>query len=293
MSEAFFWRMKSFKALKIVLVLAAAFFLGGCFLLNKFVYTDKELAEHYQNKAVKPVYKDLQFLGRRLHYAVMERSDTLPLLIFIHGAPGAWYGYLNLMDDSLLQTRFKMVSLDRLGYGKSNYGKAELSVQMQALEVKRIIEEENSTGRKVLLVGRSYGAPIAAWYAIHYPQNVEKLLMISPVIDPDKEKFYWFSKIGRWALVQAMLPDLLNVATEEKYSHSAEMRKMLPQWGKLYSTTYVITGASDDLADTANFSFAKRHLVNCRGTFIKLKNTGHQVTRQHPEVIKEILLKRE
>lgn len=262
-------------------------------MLNRFIYTDKELAEHYQNRAVKPVYKDIEFLGRQLHYVVMSHNDTLPLLVFVHGAPGAWYGYLNLLDDSLLQTRFKMVSLDRLGYGKSNYGKAELSVQMQSLEIKRIIEEENGTGKKVFLVGRSYGAPIAAWYAIHYPQNVEKLLMISPVIDPDKEKFYWFSDIGKWWLVQALLPDLLNVATQEKYSHSAEMRKMLPQWKRLYTPTYVITGASDNLADTANFSFAKRNLINCRGTFIKLANTGHQVTRQHPELIKEILLKKE
>lgn len=268
-------------------------FLGSCYMLNRYIYTDQELEEHYKDRALKPVYKRLDFLGRKLHYATISHSDTLPLLVFVHGAPGAWYGYLNLMDDSLLQTRFKMVSLDRLGYGKSNYGKAELSVQMQALEVKRIIEEENTTGKKVFLVGRSYGAPIVAWYAIHYPQLVEKLFMVSPVIDPDKEKFYWFSGVGKLGLVQAMLPDLLNVATKEKYSHAGEMKKMLPKWEKLYSTTFVITGANDKLADTANFSFAKRNLVNCRGTFIKLENTGHQVTRQHPELIKELLLREE
>lgn len=262
-------------------------------MLNRYIYTDAELEEHYKHKPLKPVYKWVDFMGSKLHYATISRSDTLPLLVFVHGAPGAWYGYMNLMDDSVLQSRFKMVSLDRLGYGKSNYGKAELSVQMQALEIKRIIEEENVTGKKIFLVGRSYGAPIVAWYAIHYPQLVEKLFMISPVIDPEKERFYWFSSIGKWGLVQAMLPELLNVATKEKYSHATEMKKMLPEWKKLYSTTYVITGANDELADTANFSFAKRNLVNCRGTFIKLENTGHQVTRQHPELIRELLLKKE
>lgn len=265
------------RVLKILLIslilLLGSFFLSGCYMLNRYVYTDKELEEHYQNKTVRPVYKRVDFLGRQLHYATISRNDTLPLLVFVHGAPGAWYGYLNLMDDSLLQTRFKMVSIDRLGYGKSNYGKAELSVQMQALEIKRIIEEENAKGKKVLLVGRSYGAPIVAWYAIHYPQMIEKLFMISPVIDPDKERFYWFSSIGKLGFVQILLPELLNVATKEKYSHSDEMRKMLPQWKQLYSTTYVITGANDELADTANFSFARRNLVNCRGTFIKLDNT--------------------
>ncbi len=276
-----------------VLLLAIVFSLGSCYMLNRYIYTDKELEEHYQNKPLKPVYKRLGFLNHSLHYATIGRSDTLPLLVFVHGAPGAWYGYLNLMDDSLLQSRYKMVSVDRLGYGKSDYGKAELSVQMQALEIKRIIDEENTTGKKVVILGRSYGAPIAAWYAIHYPQNTEKLMMVSPVIDPDKEKFYWFSDLGRLGLVQAMLPELLNVATAEKFSHAGEMKKMQPQWKHLYSDTYVITGANDEVADTANFSFARRNITNCRCTFIKLENTGHLVTRQHPELIRELLLKKE
>lgn len=262
-------------------------------MLNKYVYTDEELAEHFQDKPLKPVYKKIDFINRSLHYATISNNDTLPLLVFVHGAPGAWYGYLNLMEDSLLQANFKMVSVDRLGYGKSNYGTPELSVQMQALEIKRIIAEENHTQKKVFLVGRSYGAPIVGWYAIHYPQTVEKLLMISPVIDPDKEKFYWFSKLGRAQIVQAMLPKMLNVATSEKYSHADEMKKLLPQWKKLFSTTYVITGENDQLADTANYTFARKNLVNCNCTFMKLKNTGHQVTRQHPELIKKLLLEKE
>jgi pimeloyl-ACP methyl ester carboxylesterase len=267
-------------------------FLGGCYLLKKYVYTDAELEEHYRNMALKPVYKKLDFINRKLHYATISRSDTLPLLVFVHGAPGAWYGYLNLMDDSLLQANFKMVSIDRLGYGKSDYGVPELSVQMQALEIKRIIDEENTSRKKVFLIGRSYGAPIVAWYAINYPQFIKKLLMVSPVIDPDKEKFYWFSGVGRAYLVQLLLPKMLNVATSEKYSHAQQMRQMLPKWKRLFSTTYVLTGEDDRIADTANFTFAKEHLVNCNCTFIKLKHTGHQVTRQHPELIKKLLLEK-
>ncbi|HOZ88574.1 MAG TPA: alpha/beta hydrolase [Bacteroidia bacterium] len=280
------------KTLIVIGLFVMAMFLQGCYMLKKYVYTDDELAEHYKTRALKPVYKKLDFINRQLHYATMSRSDTLPLLLLVHGAPGAWYGYLNLMDDSLLQANFKIVSVDRLGYGKSNYGVPELSVQMQALEIKRIIEEENNSGKKVFLIGRSYGAPIVAWYAINYPQVVEKLLMVSPVIDPDREKFYWFSSIGRAHLVQLLLPKMLNVATKEKYSHADQMKKMLPKWKRLYSKTYVITGENDHLADTANFSFAKKKMQNCNCTFMKLKNTGHQVTRQHPELIKSLLLEK-
>src|SRR6476620_2138286 len=180
--------MKKF-LLVTTLLLTFILFFSRCYLLNSYIYTDKELQEHYQDKAVKPVYKQSSFLDRKQHYAVLCKSDTLPLLIMIHGAPGAWYGYLNLTDDSLLQDHFKIVAVDRLGYGKSGYGKEELSVESQAKAIRKIIEKENTSGKKVYLLGRSYGAPITAWLAIHEPQKFEKLVMVSPVIDPDKEKF--------------------------------------------------------------------------------------------------------
>jgi pimeloyl-ACP methyl ester carboxylesterase len=260
-------------------------------LLNKYIYTDKELKEHYKNKTIQPIYKTQTFIGKKIHYAVVSINDTLPLLVFIHGAPGAWYGYMNLMDDSLLQTKFKLVAVDRLGYGKSSYGNAELSTQIQALSIKKIIDTENTSNKKVILMGRSYGAPIAAWLAINYPQQVKELIMISPVIDPEKEKFFWFSKIGKWKFTQLFLPKMLNVATKEKYTHQREMKQLLPKWKKLYVNTTVITGESDWIADTANFTFAKKYLINCPANFIKLKNTGHLVTYEKADFIKNYILK--
>jgi pimeloyl-ACP methyl ester carboxylesterase len=252
--------------------------------------TDDEINEHYKNAAVKPIYKTSDLTDRKQHYAVIAKNDTLPLLLMVHGAPGAWYGYLNLIDDSLLQDRFKIVSVDRLGYGKSGYGKEELSVEMQALAIKKIIDAENHSNKKVYLLGRSYGAPITAWLAIHYPEQFEKLVMVSPVIDPEKEKFYWFSDLGNTALVQWMLPDLLNVATKEKFAHQTEMKKMLPEWQKLCTPTYVLVGEDDSVADTANYSFAKKHIINCTAVFMKLKGTGHRITQEQPELVKELLL---
>ncbi len=261
-------------------------------MLNRYIYTDAELEQHYVHQKLKPCYKDVSFLGKKIHYAVMCKNDSLPLLVFIHGAPGAWYGYMNLMDDTLLQQKYKIVAVDRLGYGKSDYGKAQTSTQIQALAVKAIIEKENSSGKKAVLLGRSYGAPMAAWLSIHYPQQIDRLFMISPVIDPQHEKFYWFSGLIKSKPMQWMLPDMVNVATAEKYSHQSEMRLMLPEWKKLYTPTFVITGAKDNIADTCNYSFAKCHLNSCSSVFLKLENTGHLVTYEQPELIRDLLLEK-
>jgi pimeloyl-ACP methyl ester carboxylesterase len=281
--------MKKFLLVTLVLIVSI-FTFSSCFLVGRYMKSDKELAEHYKNARIKPSYRNSDFKDRKLHYAVMSSNDTLPLLVMIHGAPGAWYGYMNLTDDSLLQQNFKIISVDRLGYGKSGYGKEELSIELQAQAIRHIIEKENSQNKKVYLLGRSYGAPIAAWLAINYPQEVEKLVLASPVIDPDKEKFYWFSELGNTKLVQWMLPDLLNVATREKFSHQQEMKKMLPAWKNLCTPTYVLVGEEDNIADTANFTFARKNFTSCPAVFMKLKNTGHQITQQQPELIKSLLL---
>ena len=267
--------------------------MSRCFLLNRFIYTDKELEKHYENKNIKPGYHDAKFLGSTLHYAKICKNDTLPLLIFIHGAPGAWYGYMNLKDDTILQKHYTMIAIDRIGYGKSNYGHAELSTQMQALSILQIIEAENKTHKKVRLLGRSYGSPIAAWLAIRYPQLIECLYMVSPVIDPNAEKFYWFSSIGKWHPMQWLLPDFLNVATKEKYAHVSEMKKMKGQWKNLFVPTYVVVGENDHIADTANYSYAKQKLKSAPAYFYKLKNTGHLVTYEQPGFIRQLLLEKE
>jgi len=281
--------MKKFILVTLILIVTI-FTFSSCFLVGRYMKSDKELAEHYKNARIKPSYRTSDYKDRKLHYAVMSSNDTLPLLVMIHGAPGAWYGYMNLTDDSLLQQNFKIVSVDRLGYGKSGYGKEELSIELQAQAIRHIIEKENTQNKKVYLLGRSYGAPIAAWLAINYPQEVEKLVLASPVIDPDREKFYWFSELGNSKVIQWMLPDLLNVATREKFSHQREMKKMQGEWKKLCTPTYVLVGEQDNIADTANFTFARRNFTSCPAVFMKLKNTGHQITQQQPELIKSLLL---
>ena len=53
---------------------------------------------------------------------------------------------------------------------------------------------------------------------------------------------------------------------------------------------FFLVRIADDIADTANFSFARRNITQCPAVFMKLKDTGHQITHQRPELIKDLLL---
>jgi len=254
------------------------------------VLTDEQISRHYANRPCKPEFKYLKYKNLRIHYAVVGDSAK-PLLLVIHGSPGAWYSSMKLLDDSTLQRNFRMVSVDRLGYGKSNYGVAEPSVQKHVQYIERIVDKYNKDG-KIYLMGSSYGAAIAASFAMQHPDLVQELYLISPVIDPSKEKMFWFSYAGKLAAVSMVLPPYLNVASDEKFAHRRQLRGLEPHWGEIICKTYVLMGQKDWLASLENLDFAKKVLVNAATPeYYLLPNTGHAVIYQRSDLLVSLLLK--
>lgn len=141
-----------------VILLLSVSVLSGCF--QRFVMTEKELKEYYKDKKQKPVYFTIQNDSVSL-FCATAGSDTLPPLLLIHGAPGAWYGSRNFLEDSVLQQHFHIIAMDRLGYNKSrfrNKRKAVTSIEMQAIAIHEALRLNRSFKTGVVL-GSSYGAP--------------------------------------------------------------------------------------------------------------------------------------
>ncbi len=267
------------------LILLALF--PSCF--RKFIKSDKEIEKHYAHSALKPQHFEYDTLGRHLHYAMMGSDTSKPLVVFIHGAPGAWYGWMNLLDDTMLQQHCRMVAVDRPGYGKSNYGQPLNSLEEQGKMLFHLLQKEKH-GQKVILVGRSYGSPIAACLAAECPTMVDGLLLVSSAVDPEKEKFYWFSPLGKKKLVQKLLPTPINMATAEKYSHTEELRKMLPLWASVTQHSIVMQGGKDNIANPCNGRFIDSVLINSPHRYVFFPNQDHFITFHKPKEVREAVL---
>ena len=265
--------------------------LVSCF--SRWIMTEKELKTHYQNRLSKPLFHIVENDSVRLHYVTFG-ADTAQPVLFVHGAPGAWDGYLNLLDDSLLQHNFHLISVDRPGYGKSQKfpKKPTYSLEQQANAIILALKSNHST-KKVIIIGRSYGAPVAAKMAALFPEKIEKILLLSPAIDPDTEKFWWFSKFGKFFLVRWFLPERMNTATDEKYAHVKELKLLKNDWQKINSEVTVMTGGQDWIVDTTNISFAKKMLLGKNAKFIFIPESGHLISNARPDLVKkELFLKK-
>jgi pimeloyl-ACP methyl ester carboxylesterase len=272
-----------------VILLAGWLFCSGCF--GRWVMTDREVKKYYANKPVKPTFFTIQNDSASL-FCATTGADTLPPLLMIHGAPGAWYGSRILLDDPILQQHFHLIAVDRPGYHKSRFkGKrhAVTSITSQAVIIHEALRL-NRSRKPGIVMGSSYGAPIAGKMALLYPHDFNHLVMLAAAIDPDKEKFWWFHPWVKSGFPYVLFPRFIKSATNEKFTHVDELRKLAPEWQCLTMPVTVVQGGSDDIIEPANLDFAKKVLEGKPANFIFLPNTGHLIRMQRPDIVRSILL---
>lgn len=269
------------------IALLCSVLLTGCF---QFRLTEKEIYKAFEGAEHQPVLAEYVEQDRNMHYlAVNSEADSLPLIVFIHGAPGSRSVFLKLLTDSTLASRARMVSVDRAGYGESGFGKAETSIEKQAALIRPLIERY-SNEQPTYLVGYSFGGPIAVRALMDNADLADGMVLVSGALDPEHEKIYWVSYPGNWFFIRWMLPRAVRVTNKEKLSHVAQLTHMLPYWGKVEVPTTVIQGLDDKLVVPENAHFAIRQLTGAKTELILVPNQKHRIPHDQPHIVKNALL---
>jgi len=273
----------------ILVLIIITFLCSGCF--RRWVMTDKQIETYYQHKSSRPSFFHVTNDSVDLYCAVTG-ADTLPAILMIHGAPGAWYGSRNLLEDTILQKHFQIIAVDRPGYNKSTYKGRRRPVPSITIQAKAIHQamQLNRSGKTAVVMGSSYGAPIAAKIAILHPENYHHLLMLAPAIDPEQEKFWWFHKYLNSGLLIHLLPKYIRAATAEKFAHASELDRMLPEWKRLNIPVTVIQGGADRIVAPGNLEFARQQLRGKKAGLIYLPQTGHLIRYSNTALVRDILI---
>jgi pimeloyl-ACP methyl ester carboxylesterase len=271
-----------------ILLIGLLLMLSGCF--SRFVMTEKEIKEFYKDKKYKPTYFTIKNDSVEL-FCATSGADTLPPLLIIHGAPGAWYGSRNFLDDSTLNANYHIISVDRPGYNKSKFKNKKSAVTSIDIQATAIYEAMrlNRSFKTGVIMGSSYGGPIAAKIAVNHPDRFHHLVLLAAAMDPEKEKFWWFNQYVSSGIIRWFLPRFINSATDEKYSHVKELNKMLPDWEKLNLQITLVQGGADNIVDPANLDFARKHLQGKKAEFIFIPDAGHLIRFNNEPLVKSIL----
>jgi pimeloyl-ACP methyl ester carboxylesterase len=273
-------------SLSLILLIYVFSLAAGCF---QFRTHPKRVARQFDKKDI-PVRTDFVFVdNRKVHYVEVSNQDTTkPVVLFIHGSPGSSDNFFNSMKDSALLEGFHMISIDRFGFGYSEFGKAEPSLIEQA----KIIEPflKLFPNRKVYLVGHSYGGPVVVRAAIDYPNDIEGIVVVSGSVSPDLEPESWWRKTADFSLFRLFLPRSFNASNGEILNLKEELDTMSSLWGSITCHVYLLHGDKDKLVPFENAQYAKQKLVHAASVHMEIvPGINHFIPFLYEDLIKNAL----
>jgi len=270
-----------------VFVLFVVIINSGLFSFRK---SDKQIKAYLAERGQEATTHTYKHGKRKMHYIQVCEEKGKPLVLFMHGSPGAADAYLDYLADPRLSEKATLVSVDRPGFGRSGFGKTETSLEEQAAAIFPIIQKVKPS--KTILVGHSYGGPLAARIAIDYSALIAGIVLVAPSIDPELEPpTWWRSILNIWG-IRWLVPKALRVCNQEILPLESELKAMLPGWKKIKAKSIIIQGEKDKLVPPGNADFAKKMLTESEDVEIMMIEGGnHFILWSEIELVTQAILR--
>jgi len=279
------WSLAGVAIVLIIFIVAINVFSG------LFVGKEHALKAYFDELYVPMTINYVNWPDCRLRYIQTGlESDSADLLFFIHGAPGNLDNFKEYLADQDLRSMFKMVSIDRPGYGGSCPSEAMTNLKLQSEAAFTILKTIKY--RRAYIISHSYGCPIAGKLAADHYSKINGLIMCAPLNDPEAEPMEWFSQLANWKLSRALMPDFVDVATDEKMTHAEELAKIKNDWKKISVPVLHIHGEDDGLAPfEENIRFSKENISEELLSIYSEKQMGHLNIWINAGTVKKEILK--
>lgn len=151
----------------------------------------------------------IQANGVELHYLSMGHGPNIVMLHGFLGNQAVWH----LQIAPQLRQRFQVLTYDLRGHGYSQVTPAGYTAADLAEDLRCLLDELGI--RKTIVVGHSYGADVSLYFALKYPERVEKLVALEPglaVLVADRKREDW----GGWSYWVDKLAEAGFVVPEDK-----------------------------------------------------------------------------
>ncbi len=257
----------------------------GCM---KFRINDSNASQEFAQKGLAVSFHYTGAGKTGLHYA-KTGNDTLPTLFFVHGSPGSWDAFKIYLEDTVLARHFRMISIDRPGFGYSGFGTA-MHLEEQAVLINTILEKENNH-KPLHLVGHSIGGPVIVMLAQLYPDKISSLTVLAGSVSPkDEPKEYWRYLFLHTPL-HVLLPGAFAPSNDEIVFFKKDLYSLDTGYASVKMPVTFIHGDADKFVTVKNVEYGKQKLLaNPAVKVIIIPGASHFIPWEHFDLIKEHLL---
>jgi pimeloyl-ACP methyl ester carboxylesterase len=124
--------------------------------------------------------KFISIAEKQLYYEEYKPKQFSETIIFIHGFGGNTFSWRN-NKEFFFNEGYRVILLDLLGYGLSD--KDYTSDYSHTKHAERLNEFMNALDiRKAHLVGHSMGASVVTHFAYHFPEKVNKIILVDGAV---------------------------------------------------------------------------------------------------------------
>jgi pimeloyl-ACP methyl ester carboxylesterase len=245
-----------------------------------------EMGFYHQNLSPRFTYIYVDHV--RLHY-VKVGNDTLPTIFIIHGSPGSWKRYREYLMDTDLLKHFRMIAIDRPGFGYSDPGHA-YHLEEQSKLIYGIVRQEQN-GKPFHLMGHSLGGPVVVQLAQDHPEAYTSLTIVAGSISPyDEPKEKWRGLFIHNPL-QYLFPRPFRVCNTEIWYFKKDLYEMDTCYNRLTMPVTFIHGDKDPLVTVKNVDYGTKKLAfNAHVKVIIIPGANHYIPYEHFDIIKKHLL---
>jgi pimeloyl-ACP methyl ester carboxylesterase len=254
----------------------------------QFRLSTTEIDERFKSRNIKGEQSTYQYQKRTIHYAKTGKESG-PLVLFVHGSPGSLSDFIGFLCDSTLQSKAQLISVDRPGFGQSNFGRGEPSLEQQSKIIKPLVEEFKK-GQPVILVGHSLGGPLIARMAGDYPDLIDGLVFVAGSVDPELEPPSWWRAPLATSFFRWMIPRSIRASNDEIYPLQRQLKELSSRWELIEDKAIIIHGTKDSLVPFGNAAFIEEKLSTIHPKTVYEEGMDHFVPWSHPHLIKQAVL---
>jgi len=282
-------KRKIFKRLLIgFLILIFAWTILAQFIL-KYRITDTKAKQVFSNKGLGLITQTVDINGFNMHY-VKTGDDTLPTIFFVHGSPSGWIAYMKYMQDKELLSKYRMIAIDRPGFGYSNFGDAK-NLDEQSKLISHVVRSIQN-GKPIYAVGHSLGGPIITKLQVDYDNIFSGLVFLAASVDPDLEESERWRYVMKKPMLNYLLPGAFRPSNEELLYLKTDLKYLDKRWEKITCPVWIIHGDKDSYVPVENVDYAKKKLTKAKSVEVKtLQGANHFIQSNRYDDIKEVLMR--
>lgn len=276
--------MKNRKVISFAIFISYLLFAQSCLRMRT---SDSEARKIFKTAGVALLINDFNDSTNTLHFA-QTGNDSLPTLLFVHGSPGSWNAYEKYLLDTDLRKKYRLISIDRMGFGYSHFNKAQ-NLQSHSDMINKFVKSIDNH-KPIYAIGHSYGGPVVANMAADNTR-INGIIIIAGALSASLEEPEKWRKIFINNPLEYLVPGALNPSNKELWWLKDDLKVLDKKLNQIHCKVVVIHGTKDQLVPYENTLFMKNNMTATDTLrVISITDENHFIPWNNFELVKKELM---